>query len=195
MKQIFWVVVAVVMVLVGCSAGQTAVPEPDVVVMATIAVTRAPALRPVTAVPPVVEATPEPVTGPTNPELAQKLEAELGDAVMLYQKSGGFAGVNESWWVYKDGRLRDQAGNEWQLPAQEVETLLANSKQAGLIQTSINYLPEDFCCDQFVYGLIVRQDDGNIYQVTTADGLESTPQELFQLLEQISIMIANRSEN
>lgn len=195
MKHIFWVMVAVVMVLVGCSVGETAVREPDVASVATVVATRAPALRSVTAVPSVDEATPELPSSQADLERMKKLEAELGDAVILYQKSGGFAGVNESWWVYKDGRLRDQTGNEWQLPVQEVETLLASSKQAGLVQTSMNYLPDDYCCDQFVYNLIVRQDEGNIYQVTTADGLESTPQELFQLLDQVATAIANRSEN
>jgi hypothetical protein len=194
MKQIFGVVVVVMMALAGCSAGETAVREPDIASVATVAATRAPALRSVTAVPPVSEATPELTSGQGDPERMKKLEAELGDAVILYQKSGGFAGVNESWWIYADGRLRDKDGNEWQLPTQAVETFLANSKKAGLAQLSANFLPEGFCCDQFIYGLIVRQDDG-IYQVVTADGLDTTPQELFQLIDDVATLVADRNEN
>ncbi|MEZ4511015.1 MAG: hypothetical protein R3C62_03995 [Chloroflexota bacterium] len=194
MKHIFWVMVAVVMVLVGCSAGETAVREPDVVSVATVAATRAPALRSVTAVPPISEATLELTSSQADPERMKKLEAELGDAVILYQKSGGFAGVTESWWVYENGRLRDKAGNEWQLPAEDVAAFLANSKTLGLTQMEPTYIPDGFCCDQFVYSLIVRQGDG-IYQTTTADGVETAPQALFQLIEEISTLVAERDTN
>ncbi|MCA9997667.1 MAG: hypothetical protein KDE56_18040 [Anaerolineales bacterium] len=194
MKHIFWVMVVVVMVLVGCSAGETAVREPDIASVATVAATRAPALRAVTAVPPVSEeTTPELTSGQADPERMKKLEAELGDAVILYQKSGGFAGVTESWWVYANGRLRDKDGNEWQLPAKEVETFLANSKKLGLTQMQPTYVPDGFCCDQFVYSLIVRHDDG-IYQTATADGVDA-PQELFQLIDEVSMLVAERNTN
>ncbi|MCB0000385.1 MAG: hypothetical protein KDE56_31685 [Anaerolineales bacterium] len=147
-----------------------------------------------TAVPPISEATLELTSSQADPERMKKLEAELGDAVILYQKSGGFAGVTESWWVYENGRLRDKAGNEWQLPAEDVAAFLANSKTLGLTQMEPTYIPDGFCCDQFVYSLIVRQGDG-IYQTTTADGVETAPQALFQLIEEISTLVAERDTN
>lgn len=127
-----------------------------------------------------------------DPAYMKKLEAELDGAVILYQRSGGLAGVAENWWIHEDGRLTDQDGNVWQLPAAEVKQLLAASEQLGQAKVVGNLVPEGLCCDQFIYSLTVRQADG-IYQVVTADGLK-TPDMLSKLLATTGKLIEQKTE-
>ncbi|MEM7111634.1 MAG: hypothetical protein AAF614_04330 [Chloroflexota bacterium] len=121
-------------------------------------------------------------------ELMKKLELELSGAVIVYRRSGGFAGVNEEWRIYENGRVVDIDGNEWQLAPEQVTSLITVTQTLGFNDMRTNYVPQGYCCDHFMYDLIVNQGD-RIHRVTTADGVSGVPEALGELLAATTVLI------
>ena len=104
---------------------------------------------------------------------------ELDGAVLFYQRSGGLAGEIVTVRAYPDGTVERIVGRpEPETPvevvagdAAAVETLLADLEAAGYFELERSYLPEDTCCDRFLYLISVQGDEA----VHTVEALEDTP--------------------
>lgn len=196
------IILTVGLLLLAACTATTAVPEPT----AQILPTKSAALRAAVADEEseviVVEAEAEEVSNDApaarsadatkltaaEAERMAKLELELDGAVILYQKSGGFAGVSERWMIYENGRVVDAEGNEWQLSAEQVTNFITTTEQLELSQMRESYVPRGHCCDHFAYDIIVRQGE-RIYRVETADGVDGTPAALETLLTSAAQLI------
>ncbi len=122
--------------------------------------------------------TPIPV-GSVTTSSAEEIGQEIA---LIYKRSGGFAGLDEQFTIYRDGRISSNDGRERRVDAQEVALLLQEIEQLGFLQMEANYMPEDSCCDRFFYELTVYSGDQAI-TVSTIDGAPSAPDELWQALE------------
>ncbi|MEW5958790.1 MAG: protealysin inhibitor emfourin [Chloroflexota bacterium] len=136
-------------------------------------------------------ATPTPATSPVEQEKqppGRQPEA-LGQAVLLFRRSGGLAGISEQWLIYADGRVTVDEGREWQAGAERVEQLLKTIDTLGFFELDGTYLPLDTCCDRFTYEITVRFD-GKINTVTTIDAAPNAPPALQQVISEISRFLA-----
>jgi len=143
---------------------------------------------------PPPEATPlppkvEPST-PLESEDKGKGRETIGDAVIVYQRSGGFAGVHEQWTVYPDGRITASDGREWQVAPERVEQLLADIEALGFFEMSGRYMPLNTCCDRFTYEITVRSGD-RVHTATTIDAASNTPAELWRVIDEISRLVTD----
>jgi hypothetical protein len=78
---------------------------------------------------------------------------------LTYTRSGGFAGVNESWEFYSDGRMVSNKGEEKQAAAEDAQALMEQLRKADLAAMSkITPSPQN-CADCFTIELI-WQDGG-----------------------------------
>lgn len=78
--------------------------------------------------------------------------------LLVYVKSGGFAGIHEEWRFYADGRLTAADGSTVTLSAQQT-----NDLQAAIAAADFAGLPEriggrNTCADCFNYSLTVTVD-------------------------------------
>ena len=110
------------------------------------------------------------------------------DAVIFYQRSGGFAGVMEAWTIFSDGRVTSNDGKEWQVPREQIERLLTTIDELGFFHLESSYLPKNVCCDLFFYELTVSYNQ-RLYRVDTVDGAAGTPDELWQILEEVTSLL------
>lgn len=180
----------VILLLTAC--GPAATPEtvptpPPAIPTADLAQTTfdSPMPTEVTPLPPTAK-TPTPVASKDT----DKGRATIGDAVIIYQRSGGFAGVHEQWTVYPDGRITASDGREWQVAPERVEQLLADIETSDFFEMSGRYMPLNTCCDRFTYEITVRSGD-RVHTVTTMDAAPNTPAELWRVIDEISRLVTD----
>jgi hypothetical protein len=125
---------------------------------------------------------------PVEPEDTGKGRAAMGDAVIIYRRSGGFAGVHEQWTVCPDGQIVTADGREWQVTPEQVEQLLAEIEALGFFEMNNRYMPLDTCCDRFTYEITVRRGD-TVKTITTIDAAPDTPPELWRVIDEISRLV------
>jgi hypothetical protein len=114
------------------------------------------------------------------------------NAVAVFEKTGGFAGVEETTVVYVDGRIENNKNETAQVPPEVVGTLVSTAEAAGFFDLKRNYVPEGHCCDFFNYSLTIR-DCERVHTVITADEAPGTPAELWQIIDTVQSLIANTS--
>lgn len=132
---------------------------------------------------------PAPPTSPSMPGSSVPDPGELPqdmppDAVLVYHRSGGIAGIDEVWTINSDGRITKDRGGEWQAPAEQVTALLQAIDELGFFNMQASYMPADTCCDRFSYELAVR-NEGQERQVITMDGAPGTPEAFWQILTEV----------
>ena len=109
-------------------------------------------------------------------------------ASIIFRRSGGFAGVDEEWVIYSDGRITSAEGGAWQVAPERVEALVKQIDEAGFFELDGNYLPLDTCCDRFTYQVSVSMGDKS-NSVTTIDAAPGVPPELWQVIDAINTLL------
>ena len=106
--------------------------------------------------------------------------------LMVLQRSGGIAGIEEQWVIFVDGRVEGSGGRGKSLNSEELEVLRTIIEASGFSEMADNYMPLDACCDLFTYSITVNTGDGQSKTVTTIDGSSKQPEELTEILNVIS---------
>lgn len=109
-------------------------------------------------------------------------------ATIVFRRSGGIAGLDEEWAIYRDGRITSEDGDVWQVPPGKVEALVKQIDEAGFFELDGNYLPLDTCCDRFTYQVSVNMGE-EANKVTTIDAAPNVPPELWQVIEEINALL------
>jgi hypothetical protein len=131
---------------------------------------------------PQAAATQKPVT--TN--AAENVPAETSKEVQIVlKKTGGFAGVDESWMITTDGRITTSDGKTGQVSAVELSNAVDELEKLGFFEMQASYLPKDTCCDRFTYQLEVTVN-GKPHSVTVLEAAPETPAEFWQALEAVN---------
>ena len=128
-----------------------------------------------------------PLSTPLSP--ATKKTNIPADAVIVYEKSGGYAGRTEEWTIYADGRVVSGDGQMGQLPPQEVADLVRQIEAAGFGGWRDAYGSPAACCDRYTYNLTVRLA-GQTKTVTTIDAASEEPATLRTILGQVTLLVA-----
>ena len=117
------------------------------------------------------------------------------EAVIVYKRSGGIAGLDEMWTIFPDGNVTFAAhaqgeGPEmmYQVDAAEVTDLLDNLETLGFFTLTGNYKPLDTCCDRITYEIEARSGD-LINHVVTLDAAPGTPPELWQAIDALNAFV------
>jgi len=115
-----------------------------------------------------------------------------GEAVIVYKRSGGIAGLDEMWTIYPDGNVAFAAhaqgeGPErlYQVEAAEVAALVDTLDTLGFFALTGNYMPLDTCCDRITYDIEARSGD-LVNHVVTLDAAPNTPPELWQAIDALN---------
>lgn len=144
---------------------------------------------------PTTTSTPSVLACESLPEVTTEGESGVTvpeNAVAVFQKTGGFAGVMETTVIYADGFIENDQGESYQASPQEIESLVTTATAAGFFDLNRNYIPEGYCCDFFNYSLTIRDCD-QANTVMTADQAPGTPAELWQIIDTVQSLIGNTS--
>jgi hypothetical protein len=143
------------------------------------------ASQPATPMPSVAPTIPAAPTASASPDAGSTQQPASGrDTVVVFHRSGGIAGVNETLTVYADGRLEwssaktNKSGQAMPAELAALQKLLSNPEFAAL---DPRYQAAG--ADLFVYEIMVP-NAGKPRQIVTMDGANNPPI-LDQLLEQL----------
>jgi hypothetical protein len=122
---------------------------------------------------------------------AQGTPAPAGGLFIRYHRSGGIAGVDETWLFYADGRVQYSGrgqGHALQLSANQIDTLMAAARSPEVAALKESYVPANTCCDRFLHE-ITLVIDGQTKTVSTLDAAPDEPPALTNLLDAIDMAL------
>lgn len=115
------------------------------------------------------------------------------DAALRLSRSGGIAGITETWTVYADGRVevsrKAAAAAEpvGQLQPAQVQALLAQLEQLGFFEMQTEY-GKNVCCDMIVTTLQARSGERQ-HHVTVVEGQEGIPAEALAAVQAVQALL------
>jgi hypothetical protein len=105
------------------------------------------------------------------------------EPIVVYHRSGGFGGFDETWSITMDGRVQYTgrgAGQAGQLTPDRLQQLLAAIRSIDLASIKDSYIGVNTCCDRFVYEITIVLD-GQTKTIETIDAAEGEPGALINL--------------
>jgi len=161
------------------STGADITPAVDATVLAVT-----PTQAPAAAQESVSESPPAPGRSPVSNE------AVVEEPVITFHRSGGFAGLDQTFLIYADGRIVDGNGEERQVSPEQVAAVLHQIEATNFSELNDSYLPQDTCCDRFSYEITV-QTPTQTKSVVMMDDVENQPEELAMILAVITELLSS----
>ncbi len=116
------------------------------------------------------------------------------NTAVVFKRSGGLAGLNEQWTIFTNGRVETNTATQPQLSAEDVSQLLSSLATTGFFELDNTYLPEDTCCDRFLYEITAVQET-TFHSVTTLENTPDMPEALQQSLRLVqNLLFADSNE-
>jgi glucose/arabinose dehydrogenase len=109
-------------------------------------------------------------------------------AVIVFKRGGGFAGVDEEWTIKVDGTVESKDGKVASVAPEQVAAVLAEVKAMGFFDMAEAYGQKDTCNDCFTYEVTVTMG-GQTKTVSTHDAAKDAPAELGQILNAIMTLV------
>lgn len=164
--------------LVGCNPAG-AEPTAEVSDEATV--------MPETAEDPTATAVP---ATPTEENVSPETADDPNQAVIIFKRTGGFAGREDEWTIYADGHVDGSEGARGPLTTDELDQILAEADNIGFFEMKNEYIDKDHCCDFYNYEVTIQAPDGRSNTITTAEQTPSLPPELAQLIQDINNLLS-----
>jgi len=172
MKKLIWIIVALSL-LAACQPTTESTPAP----------TSTPAPKPA----------PSPGTG--GDETADA--APRTELAIVYSRSGGLAGITETWEIYASGGIAFTRGSEvteLQIASTEVEALLAEFEALGVFDAEAQEPPLlSSGADRITYSLKVYREPGKPQTITMVDGMSDLPDSVGDAFKAVDDLIARAS--
>ena len=168
---------AILLVACGASGAPTGGSAPTQTTAATM-----PPAAPTQPPEPTTQAAPEPTTAPAAPSPPKPSKGDTGSpsgdlkgVLVIFKRSGGIAGVNETLTVYDDGRIAF-AGRDHESTAQIAPDQLSTLRQllASPEFAALNSRYPAMGADLFIYS-ITTPTGGKPQTVVTMDGAKNPP--------------------
>jgi hypothetical protein len=128
-----------------------------------------------------------------NPGGNPSEEGRLDGAVIVFSVSGGFAGVSREWIIYPDGRAINRMGEEFQAEPSEIEQLLDQIEDLGILEIKDTSGGLTDCRDCFTYN-ITFQTEAETFDFTLVEGDSETPAKLLEAAHAIDRFIQEYTE-
>jgi hypothetical protein len=122
----------------------------------------------------------EAVGTPVNPA-----EMKIGGAVIIYARSGGFAGISEAWTFYPDGRVISVDGSEYNVEVVQITELVTEITTMGFFEMRDSGKLFSDCRDCISHQLTISNGE-LIHSVSAVDGASSTPDQFWKIVEKIN---------
>ena len=123
-------------------------------------------------------------------EMEMREGQEIADGrVLIYNRSGGFAGVSEEWIIYADGTIIAPDGTAHQVETKQVQAIV---DKTGGMNVKDSYVAKNNCCDHFNYK-ITYFVEGELKSVSTVDGAKQ-PAELTAVLDDLGQLLAETQQ-
>jgi len=109
---------------------------------------------------------------------------EPAGALIVYERTGGFAGITERWMIYLDGRVTTGEGREYVAEPEQVEALLSAIEQSGFFEWQQARGLPGACRDCFVHSITLAAE-GRPKTISAVDGSSDAPEKFWELVDSI----------
>lgn len=178
MRRITLILLIILLWTTGCSTADT---EPTLE-----------AVAPTETAVPTVTTEPTATTVPPTPteEVPATSEPETAvEPVIILKRSGGFAGLEDQWIIYADGRVVGSEAKNNPLSTEHIAQILADAEAGGFFDLKGEYIDEGHCCDFFNYEVTLTLPDGRSKTITTVEQTPSQPEILAQTILELNFLL------
>jgi hypothetical protein len=106
----------------------------------------------------------------------------ISDAYLVYHRSGGLTGSDDTWIIDLQGKLTQQGSNaSSQLTAAQRDALDVAIRDARFMELGNSFLDKNTCCDRYEYTITITANSQS-KTVRTIDGSPVAPPKLMQLI-------------
>jgi hypothetical protein len=106
---------------------------------------------------------------------AQSTSSAKDVPFLTYTRSGGLVGVNESWEIFRDGRVISKKGEEKQASAEDARALLEQLRKADLVEMSKITPSPQTCADCFTIELFFQDGGKEIHLSIIPESTDAMP--------------------
>ena len=124
--------------------------------------------------------------------MTSALEAFTGPVIIL-KRSGGFAGLEDQWTIYADGRVEGAATAENPLATEHITKILAEAEAGGFFNLKNEYIDPGHCCDFFNYEVTLNLADGRSHTIITVEQTPKQPEILAQTILELNFLLFQES--
>ena len=128
---------------------------------------------------------------PATPTLPATPVISADTVLIRYHRSGGIAGVDETWLIYASGRVEHTgrgSGHPLQLDTSQLASLTAAAQSPDMAALKESYVPADTCCDRFLHEITLTLN-GQTKTVRTLDAAPDEPASLTNLLNVLNTVL------
>ena len=111
--------------------------------------------------------------------------------LIIFKRSGGFAGLEDQWIIYADGSVEGGSATEDPLSADHIAQILADAEAGGFFDLKDQYIDVGHCCDFFNYEVTLNLPDGRSHTVTTVEQTPGMPPVLAQLIQELNGLLVS----
>ena len=112
------------------------------------------------------------------------------EPVIVFQRSGGLAGVSEQWSIYANGKITTKDGKELKIDTAQVTALLEAIQAAGFYDMKAGIGGPSNCKDCYTYQLTVTSDKKS-NSLTVQEGSKDMPEAFWNIIQKINDLIAS----
>lgn len=194
MKYIYIINLLTIILLAACNAPRQSETQPPAPTVTTVAATASPTIIP-SPEPTIVSPLPTPTApvfeSPIGTDEAQSPAdpSNVGQPVIEFNRSGGFAGLNDTFLIYADGRVESDGRVTFQVAPEAIEAILSQAEAGGFFDLNESYLAKNTCCDRFTYQITLRHSNKE-NSVVTIDDADNPPDVLRVTLEAIDQLVS-----
>jgi hypothetical protein len=100
---------------------------------------------------------------------------------MIFTRSGGFAGFDDTWTFYANGRVTWNGEELSPQTPERINGVVTELEESGFFEMTYITGPNDFCCDFFTYSLAAQTPEKQNF-VSFSEGDPNLPQTLWDAL-------------
>ena len=138
-------------------------------------------------------ATREPTFTVLTDENPSSTKQDNTQILFRFERSGGFAGINERWTLFEDGNFISAAGEALAFAPEEIINLIDLISSLDFNKPQTPPRPFDSCADCFRYKLVVIKE-GAEYEFIWSDGDGAVQEGLINILTSINTLIFNAAQ-
>lgn len=117
---------------------------------------------------------------------------KTGGAVIIYQRSGGLAGIAEEWRIYPSGLVVSGDGQENKVDPGEISALLSEIEALGFFEMRDSDRLSSSCRDCFVHQIIVSSGE-SINSIRVEGGVSDSEDQRLEIVKKINEFVSGLS--
>jgi hypothetical protein len=132
--------------------------------------------------------------GTTSPQWQHPQARHDRGYAILFERTGGYTGSHDRFWIYLDGRVEDERGVIKEIAS--TRAIALSNSIGALLSTGAHAAPAKitFCCDCFRYRITIPTGKG-VRSVVLSEPLRVKSDNLARLVQELRDLVSSRKNH